>query len=104
MRLSWRQPRSATHRVDDISDRLDDCRRREQMDLVAGTHNQPWVHYAACVWALCFAARTADPIWWPTFLAGGLLFGSVAWLSRTRTLAAIALDVWTKRWQTLILA
>ena len=24
----------------------------------------------------------SDPIWWPTFLAGGLLFGSVAWLSR----------------------
>ena len=24
----------------------------------------------------------ADPIWWPTFLIGGLLFGSVAWLSR----------------------
>jgi hypothetical protein len=24
----------------------------------------------------------ADPIWWPTFLAGGLLFGGVAWLSR----------------------
>jgi hypothetical protein len=23
----------------------------------------------------------ADPIWWPTFLAGGLLFGRVAWLS-----------------------
>jgi lipopolysaccharide export LptBFGC system permease protein LptF len=25
---------------------------------------------------------TADPIWWPTFLAGGLLFGGVARLSR----------------------
>ena len=23
----------------------------------------------------------ADPIWWPTFLVGGLLFGGVAWLS-----------------------
>jgi hypothetical protein len=25
---------------------------------------------------------TADPIWWPTFLVGGILFGGVAWLSR----------------------
>ena len=25
---------------------------------------------------------TDDPIWWPTFLVGGLLFGSVAWRSR----------------------
>jgi hypothetical protein len=24
-----------------------------------------------------------DPVWWPTFLAGGLLFGSVALLSRS---------------------
>lgn len=24
----------------------------------------------------------SDPIWWPTFLIGGLLFGSVAWLAR----------------------
>ncbi len=23
----------------------------------------------------------SDPIWWPTFLIGGLLFGSVAWLA-----------------------
>jgi hypothetical protein len=38
---------------------------------------------------------TADPIWWPTFLAGGLLFGSVAWLSRSHALAAFALDVGT---------
>jgi hypothetical protein len=27
---------------------------------------------------------TADPIWWPTFLVGGLLFGGVARLSRPR--------------------
>lgn len=26
---------------------------------------------------------TSDPVWWPTFLVGGLLFGSVAWLSPT---------------------
>src|SRR5262245_58611683 len=25
---------------------------------------------------------TSDPVWWPTFFAGGLLFTSVAWLSR----------------------
>jgi hypothetical protein len=24
----------------------------------------------------------SDPVWWPTFLVGGLLFGSVAWLAR----------------------
>lgn len=23
----------------------------------------------------------ADPVWWPTFLTGGILFGSVAWLA-----------------------
>lgn len=27
---------------------------------------------------------TADPVWWPTFLAGGLLFGRIAQLSRTQ--------------------
>jgi hypothetical protein len=43
---------------------------------------------------------TADPIWWPTFLTGGVLFGSVAWLSRPRTLAAVALDVGTNDDQT----
>jgi hypothetical protein len=25
----------------------------------------------------------ADPVWWPTFLLGGILFGCVAWLART---------------------
>lgn len=25
---------------------------------------------------------TSDPIWWPTFLVGGILFGGVAWLAR----------------------
>jgi hypothetical protein len=24
----------------------------------------------------------ADPVWWPTFLVGGILFGAVAWLAR----------------------
>ena len=23
-----------------------------------------------------------DPVWWPTFLVGGILFGSVAWAAR----------------------
>ena len=27
------------------------------------------------------ADGTSDPVWWPTFLTGGLLFGSVAWLA-----------------------
>jgi hypothetical protein len=25
---------------------------------------------------------TRDPVWWPTFLVGGILFGSVAWAAR----------------------
>lgn len=25
---------------------------------------------------------TGDPVWWPTFLAGGILFGCVAWTAR----------------------
>jgi hypothetical protein len=25
----------------------------------------------------------SDPIWWPTFLVGGILLGGVAWLART---------------------
>lgn len=25
---------------------------------------------------------TSDPVWWPTFLLGGILFGCVAWLGR----------------------
>ncbi|GEM_PF-1682081 len=25
---------------------------------------------------------TSDPVWWPTFLVGGVLFGSVAYLAR----------------------
>jgi hypothetical protein len=24
----------------------------------------------------------SDPVWWPMFLIGGVLFGSVAWLAR----------------------
>ena len=26
---------------------------------------------------------TSDPVWWPAFLLGGILFGGVAWLART---------------------
>jgi len=26
---------------------------------------------------------SSDLIWWPTFLTGGLLFGAVAWSSRS---------------------
>jgi hypothetical protein len=29
---------------------------------------------------------TSDPIWWPTFLVGGLLFGRIAQLSRRESL------------------
>ena len=25
---------------------------------------------------------TSDPVWWPTFLLGGILLGGVAWLAR----------------------
>ena len=32
----------------------------------------------------------ADPIWWPTFLAGGLLFGTIARLSRAQDLPPMA--------------
>ena len=27
---------------------------------------------------------TSDPVWWPTFLLGGILLGSVAWMAKTR--------------------
>jgi len=33
---------------------------------------------------------TTDPIWWPTFLVGGLLFGSVARLSRPHDVQSTA--------------
>ena len=39
------------------------------------------------------ADGTSDPIWWPTFLVGGILFGGVAWRSRTHTLTSGALDI-----------
>jgi hypothetical protein len=32
---------------------------------------------------------TSDLVWWPTFLVGGILFGTVAWLAR-RPKAAIS--------------
>ena len=33
---------------------------------------------------------TADPIWWPTFLVGGLLFGGIAWLSRPQSVSSFS--------------
>lgn len=39
----------------------------------------PWINYAACVWS----------IWWPIFLAGGVLFGMVAWSARAGAHRAI---------------
>jgi hypothetical protein len=32
----------------------------------------------------------SDPVWWPTFLAGGLLFAAVAWRARTESQPAPA--------------
>ena len=29
------------------------------------------------------ADGSSDPLWWPTFLVGGLLFGATAWLARS---------------------
>jgi hypothetical protein len=26
---------------------------------------------------------SSDPVWWPIFLTGGVLFGGVAWLARS---------------------
>jgi hypothetical protein len=26
---------------------------------------------------------TSDPVWWPIFLVGGILFGGVAWIARS---------------------
>jgi hypothetical protein len=28
---------------------------------------------------------TSDPVWWPTFLLGGSLFGTLAWMARPAT-------------------
>ncbi len=51
-----------------------------------------WIpHTAAWIGAAMLTVRgvaglvvdgTTDLIWWPTFLVGGLLLGSVAWLAR----------------------
>lgn len=30
------------------------------------------------------ADGTSDPVWWPTFMAGGILFGGVGWSTRRR--------------------
>lgn len=51
-----------------------------------------WVPHAAA-WIACgmltlrgaaglVVDGASDPVWWPTFLVGGVLFGSVAWLAR----------------------
>lgn len=37
--------------------------------------------------------RASDPIWWPTFLVGGVLFGGVAWLARAPGRKAPAGDI-----------
>jgi len=108
MRLSRRQLRSATHRVDDIADRLDEDCRREQVDFVAGCGNcclprvvddealrraarlATQIHARVKVDFVsrgdAGARRTAEDFsranvlfaWWPTVFAGGILFGSVA--------------------------
>lgn len=52
----------------------------------------PWIHRTAA-WIACgvlslrgvagmLVDGTSDLVWWSTFLAGGILFGCVAWLSR----------------------
>jgi hypothetical protein len=33
------------------------------------------------------ADGTSDPVWWPTFLVGGILLGSVAWFGRSVVVA-----------------
>jgi hypothetical protein len=51
-----------------------------------------WIPYSAA-WIACgmltlrgvagmVVDGSSDPIWWPTFLVGGILFGAVAWLAR----------------------
>jgi hypothetical protein len=51
-----------------------------------------WVPHAAA-WIACgmlslrgiaglVVDGAADPVWWPTFLAGGILFGAVGWLAK----------------------
>lgn len=51
-----------------------------------------WVPHAAA-WIACgmltlrgvagmLVDGASDPIWWPTFLLGGILLGAVAWLAR----------------------
>ena len=67
--------------------------------LVALALNQPpaqvvrrWIPRAAA-WIACVALSfrglagmvvdgTSDPVWWPAFLLGGILFGGVAWSAR----------------------
>jgi hypothetical protein len=50
-----------------------------------------WIPHAAA-WVACgmltlrgvagmIVDGISDPVWWPTFLAGGIVFGSVAWLA-----------------------
>jgi len=68
--------------------------------LIALTLLQPphqivrrWVPYTAA-WIACgmltlrgvagmVVDGASDPVWWPTFLVGGILLGMVAWLART---------------------
>lgn len=72
--------------------------------LIARTLQQPpnkvvhrWVSHSAA-WIACglltlrgvaglVVDGASDPVWWPTFLVGGILFGAVAWLARVPKVA-----------------
>jgi hypothetical protein len=57
-----------------------------------GRLSRPWIPRAAA-WIACGMLSLrgiagaavdglSDPVWWPTFLTGGILFGALAWLAR----------------------
>ena len=46
------------------------------------TRTMSWVAFAMLALrgvAGLIADGSTDPVWWPTFLVGGLLFGAIAW-------------------------
>jgi hypothetical protein len=58
----------------------------------SGRLTRPWIPRTAA-WIACGMLSLrgiagavvdgfSDPVWWPTFLIGGILFGAVAWLAR----------------------